>query len=112
MLSNQQVFDKVVAHARQQGCKAVNEDGRLCMYREGLGNKCFAGIFIPDEAYKSEMEGKPISDLKMKYNLFQNMDTEFLYDLQGIHDYTQPAGWETRFKDFAETRGLVYKEAV
>ena len=109
-MTNQEVFDKVVAHARQQGCKAVNEDGRVCMYRDGLGNKCFAGIFIPDEDYKPEMEGNTIRRLVMDYNLFSGVDTNLLYDLQGLHDNCHPGVWETKFKDFADTRGLVYKE--
>lgn len=112
MISNQELFDKVVQHARQQGGKAVNEDGRVCMYRDGLGNKCFAGIFIPDEDYKRGMEGNPIRSLVIDYNLFSEVDTNLLYDLQGIHDNCHPGVWETKFKDFADTRGLVYKEAV
>ena len=109
-MTNQEVFDKVVAHARQQGGKAVNEDGCVCMYRNGLGHKCFAGIFIPDEDYKPKMEGNPIHSLVIDYNLFSQVDTNLLFELQGIHDYTEAAGWETRFMKLADTRGLVYKE--
>ena len=109
-MTNQEVFDKVVAHARQQGGKAVNEDGCVCMYRNGLGHKCFAGIFIPDEDYKPEMEGNPIRSLVIDYNLFSQGDTNLLFELQGIHDYTEAAGWEAKFKKPADTRGLVYKE--
>ena len=109
-MTDQEVFDKVVAHARQQGGKAVNEDGRVCMYRDGLGNKCFAGIFIPDEDYKPGMEGNPIRSLVIDYNLFSQVDTNLLFELQTIHDYTTATGWETRFKKLAEKRGLVYKE--
>ena len=110
MISNQEVFDKVVAHARQQGCKSIDEEGRLCLYRDGLGNKCFAGIFIPDEIYNPKMEGCPIPQLVEDYNLFSEVDTDLLYSLQTIHDYTTATGWETRFKKLAEKRGLVYKE--
>jgi len=57
-LSNQEIFDKAVTHLHTQGKRSVNEEGD-CLYRNADGLKCVAGIFIPDEKYHPEMEGKP-----------------------------------------------------
>lgn len=32
----------------------------FCAYRSPEGRKCAAGLFIPDELYNADMEGKPI----------------------------------------------------
>ena len=116
MISNQEVFDKVVQHARQQGGKAVNEDGRVCMYRDGLGNKCFAGIFIPDEDYKPEMEGKGVGNLLGHYPglrpLFKDVSEELMVELQSLHDnYLETPYFEERVEKIAARHQLTYKEA-
>lgn len=54
-MTEQELFDKVVAHLRKQGVKSV-ENGR-CRYRTAEGLKCAIGILIKDEDYSTELEG-------------------------------------------------------
>ena len=42
---------------RNDGTKCTNRNGS-CLYRNfKTGNRCVAGVFIPDEEYKDEMDG-------------------------------------------------------
>jgi hypothetical protein len=62
--SPQAVFDETVRHlARQGGPSLRRYDGILtCMYRGTGGQKCAVGFWIPDEAYRRNMEKTPITD--------------------------------------------------
>jgi hypothetical protein len=56
----QEIFDKVVAHLKQQrrpSIKMPDDGGSGCAYRGDGGTKCAFGIFISDEAYDPNMEG-------------------------------------------------------
>jgi hypothetical protein len=114
-MTNQEVFDKVVAHARQQGCKSLMEnvlhpeEGPLCAYRGKNGTKCFAGIFIPDEDYQKSYE-KKVSMAVFHAIGITDMDEFLVRDLQIIHDKYDVEEWEGRFQVLARNWELVYKE--
>lgn len=102
-MTDQEVFDKVVAHARQQKEQAL-EDGS-CRYRTADGKRCFAGIFIKDEVYDKELEGKFASTL---IHLFNGINIHLLSRLQDIHDIYDPYNWENHFKSVARDYDLIY----
>ena len=114
-MTNQEVFDKVVAHARQQGCKSLmenvlnSEEGTICAYRGENNTKCFAGIFIPDEDYRKSYEGRVSMAVFHEIGI-TDMDGFLVRDLQFIHDHTPQIEWEGKFKKLANDWELVYKE--
>lgn len=112
----QEVYDQVVAHLRKQGKKSyidpalVNGDVQAgCLYRGPDGLQCAAGCLISDEEYKSEMEGKPWSDV-VHHGLAPINHEELIDNLQRIHDSEVIECWEGEFAALARSRGLVYKE--
>ena len=117
-MTNQEVFDKVVAHARQQGCKSMIEDvlhpeeAPICAYRGENNTKCFAGILIPDEDYRKSYEGKVSMAVFHEIGI-TDMDGFLVRDLQIIHDKFDVEEWEGKFKKLANDWLLVYtpKEA-
>ena len=115
-MTDQEVFDKVVAHARQQGCKSLIENvlhpedgpiGPICAYRGENNTKCFAGIFIPDEDYRKSYEGK-VSMAVFNEIGITDMDEFLVRDLQIIHDKFDVEEWEGKFKKLANDWLLVY----
>ncbi len=63
--SLQETFDQVAIHLALQGCKSTSvfkvtgadRTKRQCAYRGDNGCKCAAGVLIPDEQYRPELEG-------------------------------------------------------
>jgi len=132
-LSPQQVFDGVYTNFVFEGKPAsfafsdvLHENA--CFYRGPNGEKCAAGIFIPDDVYDPEMEGKNIKLLiRTKARLAEIFGGHESYQggnnfnsykiighLQGIHDneanINDPASFTGRMKvaldDFAKTNGF------
>jgi len=79
------------------------------MYRDGKGNKCAIGLFIPDDVYHPRLEHStfkrlihdgyisPVSDKKY----------EFLGDLQAVHDlHNTYEKMEKAFNDLAKQYSL------
>ena len=64
-LSAQEIFDRVLTHLRKQRQPSVawhNPTGRLmCAYRGVFGQKCAAGVLIPDAVYSPEMDRRGLS---------------------------------------------------
>ena len=112
-MTDQEVFDKVVAHARQQGCKSLMEnvlnpeEGPICAYRGENNTKCFAGILIPDEDYRKSYEGKVCHAVFHVIGI-TDMDAFLVRDLQIIHDKLEVAEWEGGFQVLARKWELVY----
>jgi hypothetical protein len=63
-----------------------------CAYRGDNGAKCAVGMFIPDELYKSEMEGllDRLSELEPRLKNVMPLDVDGLLSLQGSHDNSEP----------------------
>lgn len=116
----QEIFDKILAHARTQRRQAavITElsDGKRkisCMYRCHDGTKCFIGALIPDEKYKPELENKGVSSIPVLaalgyYDRTFKASPLDLFILQRIHDCKQPHEWEDEFKTFAKDHHLIY----
>ena len=109
MLSRQEIFNKVVIHARKQRDTSLDTKG-YCSYRGLANSRCFIGALITNKEYNKGMEGKSIDGLfNSEYCSNLNRcglsieDFKFLKELQNIHDLWQPCEWEKRFEHFAET---------
>lgn len=67
MLSKQEIFDRGLAHIRQQGKKCSNDT--TCLYSDGQGNKCIVGGFIPDNDYEESFDSEGNSGV---FSMVQN----------------------------------------
>ena len=106
-LTKQQIFDRVVAHARKQ--KQKSESRGSCLYRGPNGTKCFAGIFIPDSQYAEQIEGTTF--VCLLYGTVPEIDPSdfrFVEKLQEIHDRYEVEEWESKFEYMAEDECLIY----
>lgn len=56
-----------------------------CKYRGPNGEKCAAGIFITDDEYYPDMEGKVVNAIECLGSKFRD-SIDFLRTLQRIHD--------------------------
>ena len=109
----QELFNIVSIHLLNQGKMSLNADG-FCSYRGENGLMCAAGILIPDEAYKPNMETKRWSTLVDK-NLIENKFRNEINDLQNIHDSgskTNPEQcvieWKRELIEFATFHNLTH----
>lgn len=91
MLTNQQLFDKVVTHLRTQGVQAAVFNGSetvYCKYRID-GKMCAAGCLIADEHYSQDLEGEKSSAanvyLAIKASIGEH-DADLVRKLQLVHD--------------------------
>lgn len=131
-MTEQEIFDTVVTHARRQGRKCVDESGD-CLYRHGP-DKCFAGALIPDNVYSTGMEqlniqpllnANTISDIRpdsvegtdgtLTDKNLQDLrelglaeHANLVVTLQKIHDGYEPNCWERQFEDIAQSYNLAY----
>lgn len=124
-LTKQDLFDRVVAHLRKQGEKAVSMQGS-CRYRTASGLQCGIGGIIPDDMYDYTFENKPIGAL-MEYALkgftginlhFPNfnedfwkwlaLDRQFTTELQRLHDCKAVYEWEDALLRLAGRHQLIY----
>lgn len=109
-MTNQEAFDKMVAHLRKQG-KPAHEDGS-CRYRTKDGLMCAVGCLITDAEYKRGMEGMGVENMMAAYEVLQDLDPPLLAEMQDTHDVYDPTVWEERFADTATRYGLVYAPAT
>lgn len=115
MMTRQEVFDKVVAHLRAQGRKAVNERGD-CVYHAPDGTKCAAGCLILDEHYREDFEDKSSAHPDVARALRNSGVPEdastLVRDLQRIHDSFDLEEWEDRLAGTASLFDLTYSAPV
>jgi hypothetical protein len=105
--SNQKTLNKVVRHARRQGCKSVDPLTGSCLYRGPAGRRCFAGAVIPNRAYRKEFEGKSACSIVVAPTLQElGLNVNLCQDLQDIHDEENVDRWEEKFEDVAGKYGL------
>ena len=110
-MTNQEAFDKMVAHLRKQGKPARDVNG-VCRYRTKDGLMCAVGCLLTDDEYKRGMEGMCVDALLPAYGVLQDLDPPFLAKMQDTHDAWDPSHWEARFADTAARYGLVYVPAT
>ena len=112
-MNNQEFFDKTLAHLKQQGVRSAG--GAKCLYRGPNGTSCAIGFHIPDELYKSEMEGKGVGNLLGHYPelrpLFKGVSDGLMIELQSLHDNGLGTSYfEGQAERIAARYNLVYKE--
>ena len=106
-MTKQEIFDKVLAHLRQQ--RVASETASGCAYRGEQGRTCAVGCLIPDAEYTPEMEGTAIGAIlengTARFTIYQPSTTPrpvllslgqhavLLADLQSAHDRTMPDCW-------------------
>lgn len=54
-LTEQEIFDRVAQHLRQQGAQATRAGGG-CLYRTREGLMCAVGCLIPEDQYRPEFD--------------------------------------------------------
>jgi hypothetical protein len=116
--ANQEAFDVMVNHLRQQNEKA--ESGLECRYRaweEGVDVAedptlmCALGCLISDETYHEDMEGLVAHELLAKFGRsilgeHSKCDLDFLQDMQSVHDNMKVSKWDDGFKEAAKKWNL------
>lgn len=114
-LTEQELFDKVVAYARTMKTRARNSATGKCYYREPkTGNRCFIGHLIPDDKYDPEWDSlnAPYSAMQVMHCLglcdMYSPIGFFVNDLQVIHDEYDMDDWETEFANIALHYDLIY----
>ena len=111
-MTNQELFDAVVAHARAQNARAL--DGGSCRYRTRDGLKCFAGALIADEHYRPELEGRAVYNIDVERALVRSGVTDaqisLVGDLQSVHDHYTPEHWGARFANISHRWKVRYRE--
>lgn len=115
MYSRQETFDIVVKHLLTQNRKC-SVDGS-CLYRGPNGDRCAAGVLIPDDRYNYDMEnhsilnwcGKLMTDCIVSQLMVElGHDVMLVGRLQKVHDQNDPLHWETQLKKLASEEGLVF----
>ena len=92
--NNQSVFDRVLAHCRNQKVAAWNETKKRCEYLTDDGKKCAVGCLLTRKDYSKLFEGKSVrqeSDLPLERLLkSKGYDLYLLEELQRAHDSGMP----------------------
>ncbi len=111
--TNQEVFDKVIAHLEVQGEQALS-DNKECRYRTSNGLRCAVGYLIPDDAYHPNLEGFSLGEdghgpeqvAKVLSQLGYSAENQLLLcDLQKFHD--NPDNWGgDPFSDYGQSQLL------
>lgn len=125
-MNKQEAFDTVVKHLYSMKGQSLGliDGEKACAYRGGDGARCAIGCLIPDELYEAGMEGLSARRLLQQFagvkELFDGVDSEFLLDLQLIHDTDR--NWDENgfrrhdpkvvewLRHIARSYCLVYKE--
>jgi len=87
-MTEQEVFDKVVAYLRQQNYVPAETQG-TCVYRGDNGRMCAVGCLIPDELYSGDLERTSSDDVCAVLGpkgWAPAEHKELLSDLQWMHD--------------------------
>lgn len=131
MLSNQEMFDKVVFGLRKQGSGALGPSNspaseakdytgpkedtyKRCLYRGGFGTRCGIGMLIADEDYHPKMEGLSVFNLIAQFRYAIDFDCgssttlNLAVRLQQVHDVYKMFEWEVQFANIAKEYDLIY----
>lgn len=120
-LTNQDAFDRMLSHLREQGQPAVSDSGS-CRYRTSAGLKCAVGALIPDDSYRGYFEMEPLNKVLRLLGSDDVDQADFLRACQ-VQMHDNPADYyyensparfmeqvEKGARDIAERFGLIYRE--
>ena len=124
-LTDQEIFDKVLVHLREQGKRATLEKAG-CAYRGDKGAMCAIGCLIPDHLYDPRIENRTIDSINIESGLDVFHDILFraglhgdakryllLSHLQHAHDFALGHSldvWELEMQRIADQYSLTYTE--
>jgi hypothetical protein len=119
--SRQEMFDRAIGKLLQQGQPAKDEEGS-CVYRANDGSRCAIGWLLSKKALDFMEEHDLIAgydflalkelheeDLPIKGFRFKKGDTEFLQDLQAVHD-SFAEDLPEPFPDYLRRRARLFAE--
>jgi len=92
-MNKQEIFNKVWNGFKNQNWERSIDEENGCAYRGRCGTKCAVGHLIPDEEYRSLMEGNTFWGLIEAGIFSENLEKEFkdemnfISNLQTIHDF-------------------------
>ncbi len=112
-MNKQEAFNKIYLGLKSQGFqKSFNETIYRCQYRGPNGLKCAVGYLIPDEKYHESLEKlNPYDLIKVSIIDFPMLDSDFLVELQSIHDTSVcPEKLEAELKELATEENLTIPE--
>lgn len=105
-MTNQEAFDRVVNHLRQQKAKSLNPD-TSCAYRSPEGHRCAVGVLITDEFYSAQLEGKSARSLQTVLRAaLPGVSFSLLDALQFVHDQYPITSWNAAWQRIAQDYGL------
>ena len=108
--SYQWIFNKAYRHfIINKQARSVDNKTDSCMYRDGKGNKCAIGLFIPDNLYHPSLEQCTFKRLihERYISSVSEEKHEFLGDLQAVHDlHNTYEKMEKAFNDLAKQYSL------
>ena len=122
-MNRQQALDTVSNHLIRQGRRSdrANPDPsfgpeRLGAYRGPHGYKCAIGSLIKDEFYSPALESAPAQREVIMEAVSKSLgaevtedDSQFLMDLQYIHDHIGPSRWRIELRRLSKEYGLKFQ---
>ncbi len=87
-MTKQKMFDTVCIGAAKQKCRGTDSAGN-CLYLTESGNKCFIGMLMTDKELETVGNKAMAVHILLCDFTFENFavdGSDFLSDLQGIHD--------------------------
>lgn len=110
----QSLFDRSLAHIRQQGVPSVDLDGESCVYRGSSGRACAAAPFIVN--YNTAMEGETwigvCQAFKREVESLAWENQSFVRRLQMCHDSAVIDSTFDDFESFMPTYEANMKQAA
>ena len=110
---NQEAFNVMVKHLRDQGALSTSEGGG-CAYRGQKGLKCAIGVLIKDEFYDKGIEGSCSSSVfleALEKSGWVDVQNSMLHSTQLVHDLQDIHYWEIGFSKVADKYGLTVPKA-
>ncbi len=89
-MTNQDAFNIVWEHFVVKGNPPSRSELYGCAYRGENGERCAAGLLIPDEKYTPKMEGFTVYEGFVFDALPGGLDVRFIGALQNAHDDADP----------------------
>lgn len=115
MMTEQQIFNRVVNHLLNQGEKSTRQKDGICAYRGKNGLQCALGCLIDDKWYSVQYEGKSIGQLVSALagneampgvDLNSEGTVDLLEALQHVHDVIPIGQWRMELARVADEFGL------
>lgn len=105
-MDKQEMFNIAVTKVWEQGKPAMDANGTCC-YHDGFGNRCAVGWLLPEDIAQTYSGAGAVYSLLEKTREgdipeFIRYNSDFLLDLQRVHDNSEPKTFKIDFKRRAE----------